>query len=165
MKRCYNFQARNKTENQTSFTSFWIVLCKFSFNSSICLFFSPKTDISNLGFSTKSEYLTRFHGGLLESEKEHNKYKNINITIIYFLTLGFKILWLEQNYCCTIWWASKSIDLKANCMRKQFDLQQFWWRFTNHQNMKMYRKCWRGNQKSFIEEQTMQWPIKWEKDK
>ena len=55
--------------------------------------------------------------------------------------------------------------LKANRMRKQFDLQQFWWRFTNHQNMKMYRKCWRGNQKSFIEEQTMQWPKKWQKDK
>jgi hypothetical protein len=31
--------------------------------------------------------------------------------------------------------------------------------------MKMYRKCWMGNQKSFIEEQTMQWPKKWQKDK
>ena len=38
----------------------------------------------------------------MESEKKQNRYKNINITIIYFLALGFKILWLEYNYCCTI---------------------------------------------------------------
>jgi len=39
------------------------------------------------------------------------------------------------------WWAFKSIDFKANLMRKQFDLQQLWLRFSKHQNMKMYRKC------------------------